>query len=71
MKAFSILGFLSAIVMTIAPAIYQGQRSFRWGEDAETSQLIERLESFPDEIDGWQTVANLELGETAAAMLSA
>ncbi len=69
MKALSVLGFLSAIAMTVAPAIYHGQRSFRWGEDAETSQLIERLDGFPDDINGWQTVANLEMQDSTAALL--
>ena len=67
-----ILIFLAAtvvIIMTVIPAIVDGQRRFRWGEDKEVVELAERLKRFPMSIGSWQATSDSPIGETAEDML--
>ena len=70
MKIFLVIsGLVSIGVMTVVPAIYDGQRTFRWGEDSYVRELADMAESLPPRIGEWQMVADLQLDETAEQML--
>ncbi len=40
--------------LTLGPAIVDGQRRFRWGEDDEVAGLAEQIRSFPKQLGDWQ-----------------
>ncbi len=69
MNKYSPLGLLLVIALTVAPAIYDGTRSFRWGEDEYVKQLVENIDALPTEMSGWKSVAEIKLGESAENML--
>lgn len=60
---------LIVIVMTIIPAVVDGQRRFRWGEDEETTKFAERLSNFPSQIGGWKSTGDREISKTSQTQL--
>ncbi len=65
MKMFFILASLLVLAITVVPAIVDGQRRFRWGTDTEIQTIEDRLEAFPREIDGWETISDTALDRSA------
>ncbi len=69
MKPALILATISVLVLTLIPAIKDGQRRFRWGEDSEVTLLASRLETFPKQIGDWRCISDELLGKTSANQL--
>ena len=54
MKITLAAALVAVITMTLIPAIFDGQRRFRWGQDAEVMELAARLNNFPKRIGAWE-----------------
>lgn len=65
MKPALILATVAVVAMTLVPAIQDGQRRFRWGEDSEVLALASRLDDFPKQIGQWRCTTD-ELIDKAA-----
>lgn len=69
MKLQLILALLFVVAVTCVPAIYDGQRRFRWGNDEEVRELANRLNAFPKVIGEWEMLSEVELDEASANQL--
>ena len=65
-----ILGLLAVITLTLVPAIVDGQRRFRWGEDDELVKLSENMRNFPKQIGDWECTTEKPLDTTSAELLT-
>jgi hypothetical protein len=65
-----IFAFFAVAILTIAPAIYSGQRGFRWGADKEVQHLAANVAAFPSEIDGWHSIADIEMEKYSKQLLN-
>lgn len=60
-----LLGLIATAVITVVPALLQGQFANRWREPNELLAIAERMEHFPDQFGSWemsQTGASLSEG---------
>jgi len=64
-----LLGIAILTILTIIPAIFDGQRRFRWGKDAEIIELKNKLDTFPKTIGDWECTSEIPLGKSSREML--
>ncbi len=57
------------IVATVLPAIYEGNRNFRWGHDAKLDEYIQRMKAFPNQIGQWTQSDRLMMDADSRNML--
>ena len=69
MKPALLLASLVVAALTIIPALFDGQRRFRWGEDSEVAELTKRLDQFPTELGEWKTSADVPVAQSAVDLL--
>ncbi len=69
MKITLLLASISVILLTVVPTIVDGQRRFRWGEDTEVQELMNRLGQFPDRIGDWESSGDIDLDSSATNLL--
>ena len=70
MNAKLILGLLAVVILTLVPAIVDGQRRFRWGEDDEIVKLSGNLGKLPMQIGDWECTTEKPLDATSAELLT-
>jgi hypothetical protein len=69
MKISVLFAIVAVVAMTVAPAVFDGLRRFRWGHDDELSEMASRLHDFPETLAGWQTIADAEIFAAAVDQL--
>lgn len=69
MKPSLILATIAVLVLTLIPAVQDGQRRFRWGEDSEVNELAARLEDFPKHIGEWRCISDDLIDKASSSQL--